>query len=155
AVVLFRQALIVFDGEPQTLTTLATAYFNSAKYDSAAVYFRKAAQAASAPKDSSVRRDAVFNLGNSFLMAQQNDSAAAVYQEYLGLVPNDPLALARLGDALLATGKKDSAMSVFKNIVAHADSIDAISVINAGVSIYNAAPAYPDTAVMTASCRNE
>src|SRR5262245_33005831 len=83
AVVLFRQALTVFDGEPQTLTTLATAYFNSAKYDSAAVYFRKAAQAASAPKDSSVRRDAVFNLGNSFLMAQQNDSAAAVYQEYL------------------------------------------------------------------------
>jgi tetratricopeptide (TPR) repeat protein len=155
AIVLFRQALTVFEGDAQTLTTLATAFFNGAKYDSAAFYFRRTAQVSSDPKDSSLRRDAVFNLGNALFMAQQNDSAAAAYQEYLKLVPNDAQALARLGDALTAAGKKDSAFSVFKTIVAHADSVDPVSVINAGVSIYNAAPGYPDTSAMTASCRNE
>jgi len=155
AVVLFRQALAVYDAEPQTYTTLATAFFNSGKYDSAAVYFRKSVQAASAPKDSTVRRDALFNLGNAFFMAEQRDSAATVYADYLKVVPNDVQALARLGDILFATGKKDSAMAVYRGIIALGDSVDPVEMINAGVAIYNAAPPYPDTAVLTTNCRNE
>lgn len=155
AIVLFRQALTVYDGEPQTLTTLATAFFNGGQYDSAAVYFRKAVLASSAPKDSVGKRDALFNLGNAFYMAQQRDSAAAVYAEYLRVAPNDVQALARLGDMLLAAEKKDSALSVFRTIIALGDSVDPVEMINAGVAIYNAAPPYPDTAVLSANCRNE
>jgi len=155
AIVLFRRALAVYDGEPQTYTTLATAFFNAGQYDSAAVYFRQTVRAASAPKDSVVKRDALFNLGNSFFMAQQRDSAAAVYAEYLTLVPNDVQALARLGDMLLTADRKDTAFAVFRSILALGDSVDPVDMINAGVSIYNAAPPYPDTAVLSANCRNE
>ncbi len=155
AIVFFRRALTVYDAEPQTYTTLATAFFNSGKYDSAAVYFRQSVRAASAPKDSVVRKDALFNLGNAFFMAEQRDSAAAVYADYLKVVPNDVQALARLGDILFAAGQKDSAMAVYRNIIALGESVDPVEMINAGVAIYNAAPPYPDTAALTTSCRTE
>jgi len=155
AIVSFRLAAMVFEGEAQTYTTLATAYFNAGQSDSAARYFRLGAQAANEPKDSAVRKDAIFNLANAFYMARQYDSAASGYAEYLVIAPNDPQALSRLGDVLSAAGHTDSAMAVFRYIVAHADSIDPVTVINAGVSIYNAAPAWPDTSAMSASCRND
>ena len=155
AIALFRRALAVYDGEPQTYTTLATAYFNAGQHDSAARFFRLAVQAASAPKDSLIKKDGLFNLANSFYMARQYDSAAAAYAEYLKGAPNDAQALSRLGDVLTAAGKKDSAMSVYRQILSHADSMDPVSLINTGVSIYNAAPPWPDTATMSTGCRNE
>lgn len=155
AIALFRRAISVFDGEPQTYSTLATAYFNSGQYDSAARYFHLTAQAATAPKDSLVKKDAIFNFGNAFYMAKQYDSAATAYTEYLAIAPNDPQALARLGDVLAASGKKDSAMAVYRLIVARGDAVDPITLINTGVSIYNAAPAWPDTAALSTSCRTE
>lgn len=155
AIAAFRRAIVGFPDEPQTYTTLATAYFNAGQPDSAAHYFRVAVNAASAPKDSVAKKDALFNLSNAFYMARQYDSAAAGYAEYLKTSPNDPQALTRLGDVLSAAGHSDSALAVYRAIIAHGDSIEPVSLINAGVSVYNAAPPYPDTAATGATCRND
>ncbi|HMA40108.1 MAG TPA: tetratricopeptide repeat protein [Gemmatimonadales bacterium] len=185
AVAAFRRAAVVYDEEPQGLTTLATAFFNMpaetylpestfrrmnpavpdsqfqaaydaatrTRYDSAAKYFRLGIVAAQDPKFARERSDAMFNLANSFYAAQRYDSAASGYAEYLKVMPNDAQALARLGDVLQTAGQKDSAMSVYATIIAHADSMDALSLFNAGVSIYNGAPPFPDTVRVSADCR--
>ena len=185
AVASFRRAAVIYDEEPQGLTTLATAFFNMpaetylpestfrrmnpavpdsqfqaaydaatrTRYDSAAKYFRMGIVAAKDPKFVRERSDAMFNLANSFYAAQRYDSAASGYAEYLKAVPNDAQALARLGDVLQTAGQKDSAMSVYATIIAHADSMDALSLFNAGVSIYNGAPPFPDTVRVSADCR--
>src|SRR5512144_2032081 len=123
------------------------------RYDSAAKYFRLGIVAAKDPKFARERSDAMFNLANSFYAAQRYDSAASGYAEYLKVMPNDAQALARLGDVLQTAGQKDSAMSVYATIIAHADSMDALSLFNAGVSIYNGAPPFPDTVRVSADCR--
>ncbi len=155
AIAAFRRAILVYDAEPQTYTILGTAYFNAGQPDSAARFFRLAVQSASAPKDSVAKKDAIFNMGNAFYMAHQYDSAAAAYAEYLRGAPNDAQALTRLGDVLAAAGHLDSAMSVYREIIAHPDLVDPVSLINTGVSVYNAAPPWPDTAATSTSCRTE
>jgi len=187
AVAAFRRAAVIYDEEPQGLTTLATAFFNMpaetflpestfrrmnpavpdsqfqaaydaatrARYDSAAKYFRLGIVAAKDPKFVRERSDAMFNLANAYYAAQRYDSAASGYAEYLKAVPNDAQALARLGDVLQTAGQKDSAMSVYATIIAHADSMDALSLFNAGVSIYNGAPPFPDTVRVSGDCRRE
>ncbi|MGH7615540.1 MAG: tetratricopeptide repeat protein [Gemmatimonadales bacterium] len=155
AIASFRRANLIYDAEPQGFTMMATVFFNTSHPDSAAKYFRLAIQAASDPKFASERKDAMFNLGNAYFAAQQYDSAAAAFSEYLRVAPNDPVALARLGDVLTAGGHTDSAMAVYRQIVAHADSAESQSLFNAGVSIYNAAPPFPDTAALGAGCRTE
>jgi len=155
AIAAFRRANLIYDAEPQGLAMLATVFFNTSRPDSAAKYFRLAVQAASDPKFANERNDAMFNLGNSYFAAQQYDSAAAAFSEYLRVVPNDPVAMARLGDVLAAGGHTDSAMAVYRLIISHADSAESQSLFNAGVSIYNAAPPFPDTAALGAGCRTE
>jgi len=155
AIAAFRRANQIYDAEPQGLAMLATVFFNSSRPDSAAKYFRLAIQAASDPQFAQEQRDATFNLGNSFFASQSYDSAAAAFGEYLRLVPNDPQALARLGDVLAAGGHKDSAMAVYLQIIAHADSVESQGLFNAGVSIYNATPPWPDTAALGAGCRTD
>lgn len=125
------------------------------RYDSAAKYFRRGFEAASDPRFAGEKKDAIFNLGNSFFAARNYDSAAAAFSEYLRVVPNDPVTLARLGDVLMAGGRTDSAMAVYRQIIAHADSAESQSLFNAGVSIYNAAPPFPDTAALGDGCRKE
>ncbi len=187
AFIAFRAAAKVYDGEPQGLAALATAFFNVppasylpestfrkqnpgladsafatrygaavlTHFDSAAKYFGLAVQAAKDPKFDSQKKDAMFNLGNSFYSAQRYDSAAAAYDGYLRVAPNDAQARARLADVLSMGGHKDSAMAVYASIIQHADSAEPTNLFNAGVMIYNAAPPLPDTAKISAACRRK
>src|SRR5512143_2825322 len=145
AVAAFRRAAVVYDEEPQGLTTLATAFFNMP----AETYL----------PESTFRRmnpavpDSQFQAAYDAAARTRYDSAASGYAEYLKVMPNDAQALARLGDVLQTAGQKDSAMSVYATIIAHADSMDALSLFNAGVSIYNGAPPFPDTVRVSADCR--
>ncbi len=155
AIAMFQRANQIYDAEPHGFAMLATVFFNAQHPDSAAKYFRLAIQAASDSGFATERKDAMFNLGNAFFAMQSYDSATAAFAEYLRVVPNDPLALARLGDILAAGGHNDSAMVVYRQIITLADSVEPQSLFNAGVSIYNAAPPWPDTAALGAACRTE
>jgi tetratricopeptide (TPR) repeat protein len=138
-------------------STARTAYdsLTRLRYDSAAKYFARAVAGATDPKFVREKWDAMFNTGNALYAARHFDAAAAAYAAYLKEVPNDAQALARLADVLASTGHKDSAMAVYAQIIAHADSMDPLNVLNAGVSIYNAAPPSPDTSRVSADCRRE
>ena len=126
------------------------------RYDSAAKYFRLGVQAAAAdPKFDKEKKDAMFNLGNAFYGAQRYDSAAAAYGAYLKVAPNDAQARARLADVLSMAGHKDSSMAMYAQIVQNADSAEPLSLFNAGVMIYNAAPPVPDTAKISSACRRQ
>ena len=125
------------------------------RYDSAAKYFRLGAQAASDPRFDKEKKDAMFNLGNAFYGAQRYDSATAAYGAYLKIVPNDAQARARLADVLSMGGHKDSAMAMYAQMIQTADSAEPSSLFNAGVSIYNSAPPLPDTAHISAACRQK
>jgi tetratricopeptide (TPR) repeat protein len=155
AITVFRIANKVYDAEPQGFTALAAAFFNAGHADSAAKYFRRAVEVGADSQYADMRKDALFNLGNAFYIAEQHDSAAAAYAEYLALVPTDMIALTRLGDVLATTGQRDSAMAVYRRVISSADSVDPVSLFNIGVSIYNAAPSEVDTAQMGSTCRTE
>ena len=136
----------------------ATARYEAAvitRYDSAAKYFRLGIQAAADPRFDKEKKDAMFNLGNAFYGAQHFDSAAAAYTDYLKVVPNDAQARARLADVLSVGGHKDSAMAMYRLIIQNADSAEPMSLFNAGVSIYNSAPPLPDSAKISAACRQK
>jgi tetratricopeptide (TPR) repeat protein len=138
--------------------SVATARYEAAtitRYDSAAKYFRLGIQAAADPRFDKEKKDAIFNLGNAFYGAQRYDSAAAAYTDYLKAVPNDAQARARLADVLSMGGHKDSAMAMYRLIIQNADSAEPTSLFSAGVSIYNAAPPLPDTAHISAACRQK
>lgn len=126
----------------------------STRYDSAAKYFRMAIAAATDPKFEQERKDAMYNLGNAFYGAQRYDSAAAAYDAYLKVAPNDAQARARLADVLSLAGHKDSAMATYASIIQHADSAEPSNLFNAGVMIYNTAPPLPDTAKISSACRH-
>lgn len=142
-------------GLPDSVATVLYDSLSRTRYDSAAKYFRKAVTTATEPKDSIVKRDGMFNLGNAFYAGRDYDSAAAAYSQYLAVVPNDPQALARLGDVLSQAGHEDSAMGVYRTIIAHADSVEPTSLFSAGVSIYNSAPPRPDSAKVVTNCRRD
>src|SRR5215471_13525185 len=121
---------------PGLRDSVATARYEAAvntRYDSAAKYFRLGAQAASDPKFDKEKKDAMYNLGNAFYGAQRYDSAAAAYNAYLKVVPNDAQARARLADVLSMGGRKDAAMAVYRQIIQNADSAEPSSLFNAGV----------------------
>jgi tetratricopeptide (TPR) repeat protein len=146
---------LMYPNLPDSAARMTYDSITRTRYDSAAKYFRRGFEAASDPRFAGEKKDAIFNLGNSFFAAQNYDSAAAAFSEYLRVVPNDPVAMARLGDVLSAGGHTDSAMAVYRQIIAHADSVESQSLFNAGVSIYNAAPPFPDTAALGSGCRTE
>jgi tetratricopeptide (TPR) repeat protein len=142
-------------GLPDSVATTRYAAAVNTRYDSAAKYFRLGIQAAADPRFDKEKKDAMFNLGNAFYGAQHYDSAAAAYTDYLKAVPNDAQGRARLADVLTMGGHKDSAMATYRLIIQNADSAEPSSLFNAGVSIYNAAPPLPDSARISAACRQK
>jgi Tetratricopeptide repeat len=153
AIILLRQADIIYNGEPGGFTLLGQLFFNNNQPDSAAKYFRLAVAAASDPKYAADKRDAMFNIAASTARGQHWPEAAAAYRDYLAVAPNDARALAGLGAAFTAMNKPDSALGVFRSIVDHADSVDALALFYAGTSIFSSAPPMPDTAAAGGTCR--
>ena len=125
------------------------------RYDSAARYFRLAAQAAADPRFAGEKKDAMFNLANALYGAQHYDSAAAAYSDYLKIAPNDVQARVRLADVLTLGGHSDSAMAMYVAVIQNPDSAEAVNLFSAGASIYNAAPQLPDTSHISSVCRHK
>jgi tetratricopeptide (TPR) repeat protein len=118
------------------------------------VYFRKTADVAAAdPKFAADRRDALFNLGRIQQSMQKVPEAMATYREYLALYPNDPEILAALGGAYMQQNQKDSAFSIYRQIIARGDSIGYYELYKVGAEISSSVPEDPDTAKESSSCR--
>jgi tetratricopeptide (TPR) repeat protein len=155
AVVSFRLANSIFRGEPNSFQYLATVFATQGQLDSAAFYYDMAAQAASDPRFVKAKKEAMFNRAAVLFQAKRWADAKTALQAYLTAFPNDPKAQAALAGAFTELGQRDSALGIYNSIIAHADSADPLDVFEAGVKIFQAVPAAPDTAATGGQCRTD
>ena len=156
AISAFRRANALMSNEPTGFKYIATLFFNTGQADSALFYFRRTADiAAKDPKFAQDRKDALYNLGRIQHSQQHWPEAEATYREYLGLYPNDSEVLAALGSVLMQRGSRDSAFTIYKQIVNRGDSMGYYQLYRAGVEISQSVPDEPDTAAAGTSCRGE
>jgi len=159
----FKRANLVYRSSPESFIALGIIYFNMAQsldstarlqqLDSADKYFRAAVDASVDTQFASTKRSALFNLALVNQEAMHNAEAVATFQEYLRLDPNDAQAVASLATLYSRMGQKDSAQALYKRLLQRADSVDPISLFQAGVDIYSGAPPYPDTSAIGSACR--
>ena len=149
----FRRANQLYAGEPTGFVYLATLFSNAQQPDSAAKYFKLAIEAARDPKYAKDRQDAMFNLARVYHAAQRYDDAVAAYKEYLVVYPRDLQATAGLAAVYSLMGKRDEAMSMYMQVLQHADSADAADLFAVGRAILNGVPNPPDTAALGKGCR--
>lgn len=175
AIVAFRHANQMYRGDPMGLIYIANLFVgreepdtglrhtDATKYhtdsilyatrlDSAAKYFRLAVPAASDPKYAKERRDAFLNVARVYHSAKRYDDAAAAYREFLAAYPNDVQAMASLAGVLVLQNQRDSAMALYRALVAHSDSASADDLFAAAQSVLSVIPANPDTAAMDSVC---
>jgi tetratricopeptide (TPR) repeat protein len=155
AIVNFRLANTIFTAEPNSFQYLATVFATQEHLDSAAYYYDLAARAASDPTFAKQKREAMFNRAAVLFQAKRWADAKVALQAYLALYPNDPKASAALAGAYSELGLRDSALGIYNGIIAHADSADPLDVFEAGVKIFEAVPAAPDTAATGGQCRTD
>jgi tetratricopeptide (TPR) repeat protein len=156
AIASFRRSMALLPQEPTSYKYLATLYYNAGQTDSALAYFRRTAEvAAKDPKFAQDRKDALYNLGRIQHSLQRWPDAQATYSEYLTLYPNDPEVLAALGSVLMQRGNKDSAFTIYRQIINKADSMGFVPLLRVGVEISQAVPNDPDTSGPGTSCRTQ
>ena len=158
AIASFRRANAILHAEPSGFKYLATLYYNKGELDSAATYFRKAAEIAARGNDTASvreRKDALFNLARIYHSQKKWADAEGAYRDYLTLAPNDADGLASLGSVFMAEGKRDSAYAFYQRVVDHADSMEALPLLRIGVDIYQSVPDEPDTSAANRTCRTQ
>jgi tetratricopeptide (TPR) repeat protein len=156
AIASLRRASFLLPADPTSAKYLAIVFYNAGQQDSALVYFRRAADiAAKDPKFAQDRKDALYNLGRIQQSTQKLPEAQATYTEFLTVYPNDPEILAALGSVYMQRGKKDSAFSIYRQIISKADSMGWMSLLSIGVQIYQSVPQEPDTSAAGSSCRTQ
>jgi tetratricopeptide (TPR) repeat protein len=127
--------------------------------DSAIVYFRLAARASQDPKFDEARSTALFNAArlvqasaqdtagvhaaaqrtgvpDSAVRAARLRDAEAAYREVLQMRPRDLPAQASLAGVLTSLHREDEARTVYDSMLAHADSMDAFDLMDAGTALF-------------------
>ncbi|HVH09059.1 MAG TPA: hypothetical protein VM736_04610 [Gemmatimonadales bacterium] len=140
---------------PDSLKYRADSTLYATRMDSAAKYFRLAVPAAADPKYAKERRDALFNVARVYHSIKRYDEAVAAYREYLAVpaYANDAQALASLSGLLMMhPEKRDSALALDNQIVAHSTAASVDELFGAAQAIVAVVPQSPDTAVMNVQC---
>jgi tetratricopeptide (TPR) repeat protein len=163
AIYFFGLAAAIYP-EPIGTAALASLYANSNQVDSALKYYSRTAEIAGADTQyTKERREALYNqaallysvAGSSVEQEQHQrwSDAAAAFQTYLKSYPGDVQAMAALASSYTRLKQPDSAMALYRQIVAKADSADPAALFAAGAAMFNSAPEQPDTATTAAACR--
>ena len=127
--------------------------------DSAVVYFRLAARSSQDRRFDDARETALFNAArlvqasasdtasvhaaavragtpDSVVRAARLRDAEAAYREVLAIRPRDLPAQASLAGVLTALHHEDEARTVYDSMLAHADSMDAFDLMDAGTALF-------------------
>ena len=112
AVAAWKQAIAESPKYLQAYLQLAELYFESAEYESAIRTYRSAIALVSESKLSRLAApaDIFYNLGNSYLYAQQLESAVSAYRQAVDLNPEMVSAWANMGTVLLEMEQFDAAI---------------------------------------------
>ncbi len=155
AIATFRRANQIYAGEPTGFVYLASLFADREQDDSSAKYFKLAIAAAKDSQYAKERKDAMFNLARVYHRSRHWDDAIAAYHEYLAAWPHDAQASTGLAAIYGTTGKSDSALALYTQIVEHADSASSFDLFYSGQEIFRAIPHAPDTAAQGDKCRAE
>ena len=114
AMAAWKQAITESPKYLQAYLQLAELYFQSTEYESAIRTYLSAIAllSESEPSQRSGTADIFYNLGNSYLYAQQLESAVSAYQQAVDLNPEMVRAWANMGTVLLEMERFDAAIAV-------------------------------------------
>ena len=114
AIAAWKQAITESPKYLQAHLQLAELYFQSTEYESAIRTYLSAIAliSESEPSQRSGTADIFYNLGNSYLYAQQLESAVSAYQQAVDLNPEMVSAWANMGTVLLEMERFDAAIAV-------------------------------------------
>jgi len=154
AIAYFRQANGIHR-EPNGLSAMAALFANASEIDSAAHYYGEVIRVTqgSDSVQQRLRREALFNRGALYNQATRWAESEAAFREFLAESPGDVQALAGLATAFAQTGRGDSALAIYQVLIAHADEAEPRHLFAAGVAMFNAAPAFPDSGAISDRCR--
>ncbi len=159
ALVMFRKASVIYRAEPYAFLNMATIFVNRDQDDSAVVYYRLAARASQDHRFDDARETALFNaarlvhraaldtasvraeaqrrgVADSAVKNARLRQAEAAYREVLEMHPRDLPAQASLAGVLIALHRDSEARTVYDSMLAHADSMDAFDLIDAGTALF-------------------
>jgi tetratricopeptide (TPR) repeat protein len=132
AITLLRQAHLIYRGEPNAMYMLGIYYNDQQQLDSAAAYFRQAADvSASNPELSAQRNKSTFNLAVILGQAGRHAEAVDAWRNYVQWLPDDQDGKKGLAQAFRGAGMIDSAMAIEAELVA---AVGAGGEIDAGAS---------------------
>ena len=148
ALVLYRQAGVIFRKSPIPYYQAAVVYNEQGNTDSAAAYYGKAVAAGANATDTTekkIRDRSAFNRGALLLNSQKHAEAAAAFEQYLKWVPNDVEAKRGLAAAYRGTGQAEKAQALEQEVVAAGGSAagaggaaaGSTDLMNVGVNLYN------------------
>ena len=148
ALVLYRQAAVVFKKSPIAFYQAASIFNEQGATDSAAAYYGHAVAASANVKDTTeqkIRNRSAFNQGALLLNAQKHAEAAAAFEQYLKWMPKDIEAKRGLAGAYRGMGQADKAQALEQEIVAAGGSAGGAAgggagsadLMNVGVNLYN------------------
>ena len=121
ALVLFRDASGIFHDAPQAYYYAATLYYNQKAYDTSVVYFGKALDTPTDPKDTQLRAKANFYRGLAFVRLNRPADALPSLRAYAAAAPDDLDAKKALINAFNAAGQGDSAAVYQKQLLSSGD----------------------------------
>ncbi len=159
ALALFRTSNVIYRGEPYAFLNMATIFVNKGMSDSAIAYYRTAASSTTNPRYEDARATALFNaarllhraaedtagihaeaarrsVSDSVVRVERLDSALAAYQTVLQIKPRDLQAQASLAGVLSQLHRVAESRAVYDSMLAHADSMDALDLFDAGVALF-------------------
>jgi tetratricopeptide (TPR) repeat protein len=103
---------------PEAPYSIAGAMYNQGKFDSAAVYFRRALEAAQSPEKAKLKEQAQYNYAVTLLKLEKHKEAVPLLQEYTKSQPDDMDAKKLLMTAYRGAGMADSARVIEQQVVA-------------------------------------
>jgi tetratricopeptide (TPR) repeat protein len=139
AVVVYQQANLIYQGEPNAYTNLGVLYSTTDQPDSAIVYFQKAVNAAGADaKGADARDQAQYNLAALLSNQGRWPEAVAAWQQYLKWKPDDLDAKKAYARALRASGQPDAAAEIERGLISTGSSeVSTDDLMTAGVNFFN------------------
>jgi len=139
AVVLFQQANLIYQGEPNAYTNLGVLYNSIDQPDSAIAYFQKAVTAAGTDSAGAETRDqSQYNLAALLSNQGRWPQAVAAWQQYLKWKPDDLDGKKAYARALRANGQPDAASEIERGLIASgAAEVSTDDLMTAGVNFFN------------------
>lgn len=141
AMALFRSASIISRGMPQGYYNMGILYANSGQDDSAAVYFKRAQEAAlTDPKFDKDRNAATFNLAAMYQRAGKHELAVEELRKYVQWDPTDVDAKRALASSLRTLGQTEAAEAAERDAIAAAQRAGTLSsgdVMSMGINLFN------------------